>query len=281
MRSDMRWWRDKRGHGSRSRLAAFLSVGCLLVLAATLVQAAQHRSWLAAAVDGDVRRYIPYSTAWRQVVVGDRLNPGTRILTGPDGQLTIIRGRDSVEVGSNSEFVVSGDPDNPPDDIFQSLGRLLFVMETRDSRDFTVETPLLVATVKGTRFVVTVSSGDTTVTVEEGTVEVTARATGATALLEPGMTARVSVDGDGLEVTALEAPEATGTLGGTVDAAADAVGGAVGGTRDAVGGAGNAAGGAAGSAGDAAGGAAGAAGDAAGGAAGAAGDAAGGAGGLF
>ena len=236
----MKWNRDWNINRSRKVFAVSLVMACMLTLTiGAAVQAADHRSWLAAAVEGDVHHSSPFSTAWQYIAVGDRLDPGSRVRTGTDGRLTIIRGRDTVVVDPNSEVIVSGDPDNPPNRIIQSLGWLLFDMETRESRSFSVETPLLVATIKGTRFVVFVSSGETTVTVEEGTVEVTRPATGENVLLEPGMTARVSAEDGELEVTALEVP-ATDAVAGTVDAAAgavDAAAGAVDSAPDAVGGA--------------------------------------------
>lgn len=253
----MAWSRDWRINGNRRMAAAFSFVTFILVLAViTAVPAAQHRSWLAAAVDGDVRRFIPFSTAWRQVEVGDRLSPGTQVRTGMNGHLTMIRGRDTLVIYPESAFVVSGDPDYPPDSIFQSLGKLLFEVDHRETRSFSVETPLLAATVKGTRFVVVVTPSRSTVTVEAGSVEVTVRTTGETALLQPGMTATVSASDNDLRVTAVDMPADPDAVDSAVDAAADTVSGAAGTATDTVGRA-------AGAATDAVGGAAGAATDAA------------------
>lgn len=252
----------KGGNVKRKRVDFAAGRGTLLVLVALSMiagagpaQAAEHRSWLVARVEGDVRDGVDAVTA------GDSLAPGTQVETGANGNLTLIRGRDRIDAGPESRFAVTGDPHSPPDGIMQSIGRMLFDMESRESRDFRVDTPLLAVVIKGTRYSVDVSADGVTVAVQEGTVQVTANRTGEVVLVGPGFTASASAASGALEVrpsetdaglndpvndvtdiggdltgtTARTAGSVAGVAGDTVGRAADTVGDTVGNAAASVG----------------------------------------------
>jgi hypothetical protein len=83
--------------------------------------------------------------------------------------------------------------------VLQRVGRIEFQVEKRDVRYFSVETPSLVAAVKGTRFTVVVGAGRSDVGVSGGLVGVTDLATGQSADVAAGQ--RASTRGHGLNVS--------------------------------------------------------------------------------
>jgi hypothetical protein len=69
-------------------------------------------------------------------------------------------------------------PGRDPATVFQSTGSVVYRVDGVRRAGFRVETPYLVAGVKGTEFLVSVHEGRASVTVREGTVEVTSVRTG-------------------------------------------------------------------------------------------------------
>ena len=76
--------------------------------------------------------------------------------------------------------------------IIQRSGSIVLDVEKRNVKHFEVETPLLAALVKGTRFRVTVEKDRSYVDVLRGQVEVSDLRSGQYALVEPEQTAKVS-----------------------------------------------------------------------------------------
>lgn len=251
-------------------LAIILAFACAAL--ATLLapaRAAETNLWMVARVQGDVS-HGEGNGSWRVALAGDQLPTGRHVMTGVDGRLTMIRGRDRIDAGPNARFVISGSAAVTRDGIVQRLGRLLFDMGERESRNFRIDTPLLAVVIKGTRFSVAVSAEAVRVSVENGLVEVVAKRSGETALIEPGFSATVTATTGGLDIKSTDSlSNAAGTTGQAVDSASGLAGDtatdAVGGTADSVGGAADSVGGAVGGASDSLGGATGGLGDAVGG----------------
>jgi hypothetical protein len=88
--------------------------------------------------------------------------------------------------------------------VLQRSGEIAFEVEKRKLRHFSVETPFLAAVVKGTRFVVALSSRDARLSVHEGLVDVTDLATGEGADIAAGQ--KASVTSAGLKVTGAQHP---------------------------------------------------------------------------
>jgi ferric-dicitrate binding protein FerR (iron transport regulator) len=122
------------------------------------------------------------------------IGPGAVIETGADGNVVLTRPGDSITVFANSKMSVPEVAGGGEPGILQTLGKLLFRMESRESRDFEIETPHLAAAIKGTTFTVEVDGADAVVEVSEGSVLVTANRSGQSAYVGPGE--RVSVGGD-------------------------------------------------------------------------------------
>jgi len=252
----------QRNSRDRPEIGIILVLACLALSAfAAPAQAAEHGLWMVARVQGDVS-HGEGNGSWRVALAGDRLPTGRHVRTGVDGRLTMIRGRDRVDAGPNAHFVISDSAVAARDGIVQRLGRMLFDMGERDSRNFGVDTPLLAVVIKGTRFSVEVSAETVEVHVEDGLVEVVAKQSGESALVEPGFTASVTAADGGLDIQSTDASSGAGdTIGQVTDSASgliesigDTATDAVGGAADSVGGAAESVGGSAGGVGDSVGG---------------------------
>ena len=105
---------------------------------------------------------------------------------------------DVVTVTPNTRFEV---PKKGKNNVWLTFGKVLFDMERRPDRRFSVGTPHLAAVVKGTSFAVEVDKEASTIHLTKGAVKVTAlkagRIPGDVHLLEPGQIAVASKDGNG------------------------------------------------------------------------------------
>lgn len=169
--------------------------GALCLAAAAGFVAAAHAAetgpWHLAAVDGEV------TLDGRAVTVpGVALATGAVLRTGGDGTAVLTRPGDSITLFANSSMAIPAEGASAEPGILQTLGRLLFRMESRESRDFEVHTPYLAAAVKGTTFTVEVAAGNADVSVEEGSVLVVANRSGFAAYVGAGQRASV---GEGRE----------------------------------------------------------------------------------
>ena len=129
------------------------------------------------------------------------LKPGDSIRTGRNGRVLLVRGQESILVAPNSAITVpppkDGSADGQSTTILQQAGSILLHVEKRNVRNFEVETPYLVAAVKGTEFRVTLNSVD----VLQGSVEVADAKSGQHALVFPGQSAKVGPHGGGLSLS--------------------------------------------------------------------------------
>jgi len=133
------------------------------------------------------------------------LKPGDSIRTGRNGRVLLVRGQESILVAPNSAITIPP-PKDPQSDaqsdgqsttILQRAGQILLQVEKRNVRNFEVETPYLVAAVKGTEFRVSLNRVD----VLKGSVEVADLKSGQHALVFPGQSAKVGPQGGGLSLS--------------------------------------------------------------------------------
>ena len=129
------------------------------------------------------------------------LKPGDSIRTGRNGRILLVRGQESILVAPNSAITVPAPKDGTVDGqsttILQQAGSILLRVEKRNVRNFDVETPYLVAAVKGTEFRVTLDRVD----VVQGSVEVADVKSGQYALVYPGQSAKVAGPHGGLSLS--------------------------------------------------------------------------------
>ena len=183
-------------------MPCWVRIACvsLLLLAAQMVRPVSEASaqdvkpldWQVVKSSGDVW----LSTSGVQPVsLSDKetLKPGDSIRTGRNGRVLLVRGEETILIAPNS---VVGLPETEKDGssttILQQAGSILLDVEKRNVKHFEVETPYLVAAVKGTQFRVSVERNDASVAVLRGEVEVSDFKSGQFALVLPGQTARVS-----------------------------------------------------------------------------------------
>jgi len=165
-------------------ILAFL-IFLAISIVANAAQAQESARWTIDEVTGAVKVGNGRGV-WRTAQPGQTLGGGTHVVTGADGAVTVRRGRDEIVASPETEFEITSDGDDQPHSVLQTIGRMLFRMETRETRDFSVGTPYLAAAVKGTIFTVEVDTGMAAVSVDEGVVEVTIAATGDVVMVERG-----------------------------------------------------------------------------------------------
>jgi hypothetical protein len=120
------------------------------------------------------------------------------IETGSNGRVMLSRGTSRILVSPRSSLSLEGGRFGATT-VLQRVGQVAFEVEKRDVKHFSVETPSMVAAVKGTRFSVSVAGGTTDVGVSGGLVGVTDLSTGQSADVAPGQ--RASTRGHGLTVS--------------------------------------------------------------------------------
>src|SRR5205085_2872649 len=128
----------------------------------------------------------------------DTLKPGDTIQTGRNGRVLLVRGEETILIAPNSVIgVPSEKKDGLSTTILQRVGSILLEVEKKNVKHFEVETPYLVAVVKGTQFSVTVNAASTSVDVKRGQVEVSDFKSGQIALVTPGQVATSFANGKG------------------------------------------------------------------------------------
>jgi hypothetical protein len=144
-----------------------------------------------------------------------QLKPGDSIRTGSNGRVLLERGTETILIAPNSALTIPAtQKDAASTTILQQSGSIRLQVDKRNVRSFEVETPYLVAAVKGTQFTVTVNKNNAAVQVFGGSVEVSDFKTGDVALVAPGQSATVSAQGNGglsLSGTGVFAPIQHGT----------------------------------------------------------------------
>ncbi|MHA1553780.1 MAG: FecR domain-containing protein [Alphaproteobacteria bacterium] len=131
--------------------------------------AAMAEAWVIVRSSGDI--WIG-SRSIQPVALGadTELAGGTVLVTGKRGRVMLARGEQTMVVGPDAHITLPGSTsDNAT--VLQRAGTILFDVDKRNVKHFSVETPFLAAVVKGTKFEVSVNPGDAVMNVREGTVE--------------------------------------------------------------------------------------------------------------
>ncbi len=153
---------------------------------------------------------------------GQPVVAGCTVVTDDDSAVVLTRRGDSITVYPNSEMSIPAASGTDELGVVQSIGKLLFRMETRESQDFEVRTPFLAATIKGTTFTVNVTQTHATVSVAEGSVHVAAARGGRSEMVRPGWSATVEFDREFVDV-AVRQKRQTNNPGNIGDSATDGV----------------------------------------------------------
>ena len=215
------------GRGLARRIAV-AALGTMLAVwgAHAPAQAAEQRSWTVSEVEGSARM-LYNGTGWSTLSKGDSVRPGSRVETGGEARLVLVRPGDSIDVAANSRFDVplaGGTAGKGPKvHVLQTMGTLLFKITTRPDDPFKVNTPYLAAVIKGTTFTVTVdeSSRKSALHVSKGAVEVTSIGSGQAVMVRPGMTAAIDgARGGAMRLIGAKRSDASGAKSGGGKAAA-------------------------------------------------------------
>lgn len=153
---------------------------------------------------------------------GSTLTEGQRISTGPGQQMVLSNGRDLVTLQPGTSVEIGDSDPTTPDANLDLLSGTVHVEAGKRSNGDTlsIETPYLVATVKGTQFDVSTSSELSAVSVTEGVVGVDATATRRGLDVLPGKTAIVSrLAADFPNLIDTPVGGAAGIVGGDMDMA--------------------------------------------------------------
>ena len=172
---------------TKKLFAAFAATMIMIISAAE----AKGDSWRIMEMNGAVRAYQPMS-GFQQVATGDAIDAGAVVSTGANGRLVLARDENEIIVGPSSRMSLPARTGPGMTRILQDLGTLSFKIGRRNTQHFRVETPVIVAVVKGTSFSVTAEADAHAVHVEEGAVEVAAVSGSARQLVTPGVTVYVS-----------------------------------------------------------------------------------------
>lgn len=164
------------------------------------------------------------------VEIGNALELPSRIVTGDDGRILLRQGLTGVDIAPESDVEI---PEAAAHGqliarMIQHRGSAFYDVETRplEQLKLTVETPYLVAVVKGTQFNVTVVDDSTTISLFEGTLEIRSPDGLQSILLNAGEIAirsladdrirRLPMDADRLdEVARADGRDAVGTAAGS------------------------------------------------------------------
>jgi len=124
------------------------------------------------------------------------LNRGDTVRTGANGKVLLVRDAESVFIGPFSIATIASSPAaGMRTTVLLQKGQVDLAVRTKLRPHFSVETPYLVAVVKGTKFKVSTSASRSEVTVSEGRVRVKARRTGKFVDIEAGQRATVDRSG--------------------------------------------------------------------------------------
>ncbi len=123
---------------------------------------------------GDVR--VTMRGEARAVQAGTIVELPATIRTGRDGSIELRQGATTVAVapGTQLELPATANRGDSIDRLIQPLGNAFYNVGKRESRKLRVETPYLVAVIKGTQFNVAVQEDSTTISLFEGQLEVRA-----------------------------------------------------------------------------------------------------------
>jgi len=130
---------------------------------------------------------------WQPLQAGAQIAPGNVVRTDASGSMELRNGIDTIRLSPSSEIELpprlNGDPVTR---VIHWVGTAFFHVGKRPGPQFEVDTPYIVAIVKGTKFTTAVSEAGASIKVSEGIVGVSATAGGSSIDVTAGGSASVS-----------------------------------------------------------------------------------------
>jgi hypothetical protein len=147
------------------RILIAILTAATLVFGATSALAAE---WTVTKLRGTVLLLV--DGAWEPIARG-AIVPEHRVVRTVQGRVTLQRGNETIDLGPQTQISIDdrGGP-RPFTTVTQHFGHVQVEAEVKDVRHFAVQTPFLVAVVKGTRFVVKSGKRGASVDVRRGAV---------------------------------------------------------------------------------------------------------------
>lgn len=122
----------------------------------------------------------------RDAKAGSALVPSVSLRTGRDGWADLRQGETTLGVGPDTRLEFPAAAGGAADRIVQPSGHAFYTVAPRQQSRLRVETPYLVAVVKGTQFNVVVDAESSTISLYEGSLEVRATEVDAVVQLSAG-----------------------------------------------------------------------------------------------
>ena len=205
----------------------------LLLLFGGMPALAQNGAWTVSEAKGTVT--VIDARGQRSAKAGTELLSGATVRTAARSSAVLVRGREFVTLRQNAQLrIPEAARERGLVQIIQDYGSALFNIGKQPNPHFGVETPYLAAVVKGTTFVIAVSSDAASLQVTEGAVEASTNDGGVRELIRPGAVAmiaagdplRMVIEGEGARVVdsparAQGGPAAAGAPGSSFEAASE------------------------------------------------------------
>lgn len=164
----------------------------LLALIAFAVFATQARAdnWDVSRARGQVLQLVDGD--WQPLRRGGMVPDDRVVRTGPNGHVALVRGKETIELGPNTQIQIFDTGGRKPfTTVEQAFGTVTIEAEVRNVQHFAVQTPMMAAVVKGTRFTVRSGKGKASVEVKRGHVHVEDTTEHSTTLIAAGQEAEV------------------------------------------------------------------------------------------
>jgi len=133
---------------------------------------------------------------WETLRTGARLEPGRVVRTDDSGRMELTNGIDTIRLSPSSEIELPvAQNDDPVTRVMQWMGSVFFHVGKRQGPQFEVDTPYIVAIVKGTQFTTTVTNDGASINVTEGVVAVSSASGGPSIDVSAGQSASIEAGG--------------------------------------------------------------------------------------
>lgn len=130
---------------------------------------------------------------WQVLRIDARIEPGSVVRTDSSGTMALSNGIDQIRLSPSSEIELpANQKGDPVTRVIHWIGTAFFHVGKRPGPQFEVDTPYIVAIVKGTKFTTAVSDAGAAIKVSEGIVGVSATVGGSSIDVTAGGSASVS-----------------------------------------------------------------------------------------
>jgi hypothetical protein len=115
--------------------------------------------------------FVFESGQWVRLERGDMISEKGVVQTAKRSRITLRRGKESLEVRSDTRVRINDPHGSRQTVVFQDFGELIVDVEKKNVEHFAIKTPILAAVVKGTKFKVTARGAKAEIEVQRGVVE--------------------------------------------------------------------------------------------------------------